>query len=201
MIPVFGQLDDLAVAFAALRFALAGLDAERRHEHLASVGLADDDLTEDLATMGAITVWTVRAGARTTRRAAVKGGQMVASGARAAGDATAAGAVKVSPHLRQVTEPITRRAAAATPDAVKHAGKKAGPAARSMADRLTPTAVAAATRMGSAVRGAASRGASLVGAPASKASGPVPGRRARPAPAEERLRTEPDLLDGRDSPG
>ena len=38
VIPVIGQLDDIAVALAALKFALAGLDPERRREHLAVGG-------------------------------------------------------------------------------------------------------------------------------------------------------------------
>jgi len=170
VIPVLGQLDDLAVAVAALRFALAGLDTARRREHLAAVGLADDDLAHDLATMGAVTAWTVRAGARTTRRAAVKGGQVAAWGARAAGDAAMAGAARVSPHLRDAAVPIVRRAAAATPGAVKAAGARAA------------------------------RGASLArrGAPRVRVS--VPGRRTLPAPAAQMLSTEPDLLDGRDDP-
>ena len=75
VIPVLGQLDDIAVVLATLRFALAGLDAERRHMHLEAVGLGDDDLEEDLRTVAATSAWLVRAGARTTGRAVARGGK------------------------------------------------------------------------------------------------------------------------------
>ena len=61
-IPVIGQLDDIAVMLAAIRFAMAGLDAGRRREHLDAVGLEDGDLVEDLKTIGSTTAWTLRAG-------------------------------------------------------------------------------------------------------------------------------------------
>lgn len=77
VIPVVGQLDDVAVAIAAIRFALAGLDADRRRAHLAAVGLADGDLSHDLRTTGTITAWLVRVGAR----GGLRGGRL---GARAA---------------------------------------------------------------------------------------------------------------------
>lgn len=64
VIPVVGQLDDVAVAIAAIRFALAGLDADRRRVHLVAVGLEDGDLAADLRTTGRITAWLVRAAAR-----------------------------------------------------------------------------------------------------------------------------------------
>jgi len=84
LIPVVGQLDDVAVALAALRFALAGLSPERRREHLEAVGLADGDLAEDLATVGATGAWLFRASARTTARVAVSGGQAAVTGGRLA---------------------------------------------------------------------------------------------------------------------
>ena len=54
----------------ALKFALAGLDAERRREHLAAVGLEDDDLAEDLRTVGATSAWLVRCGVTDHRQGA-----------------------------------------------------------------------------------------------------------------------------------
>ena len=66
VIPVLGQLDDIAVALAALRFAMAGLDPARRREHLDAVDLEDGDLAEDLRVVGAATAWTLRAGVRST---------------------------------------------------------------------------------------------------------------------------------------
>ncbi len=72
VIPVIGQLDDIAVMLAAIRFAMAGLDADRRREHLDAVGLEDGDLVEDLKTLGSTTAWTLRAGLRTTNSVARK---------------------------------------------------------------------------------------------------------------------------------
>jgi uncharacterized membrane protein YkvA (DUF1232 family) len=68
VIPVLGQLDDLAVALAAIRFALDGLSPARRRAHLDAVGMTDADLAADLRTVGATTAWILRAGARTTAR-------------------------------------------------------------------------------------------------------------------------------------
>ena len=64
VIPVVGQLDDIAFAIAALKLALSGLDPVRRREHLQSVGLGDDDLAEDLRTAVVASAWLVRAGVR-----------------------------------------------------------------------------------------------------------------------------------------
>jgi uncharacterized membrane protein YkvA (DUF1232 family) len=81
VIPVLGQLDDIAVALAALRIALAGLSPERRRFHLEAVGLADQDLAADLRTTGVATAWILRAGARATVRAARLGGRAAIAGA------------------------------------------------------------------------------------------------------------------------
>ena len=81
VIPVIGQLDDLAVALAAIRFAMSGLSPERRRLHLEAVGLADEELTADLRTVGATTAWLLRAGARTAFRAARAGGRAAVAGA------------------------------------------------------------------------------------------------------------------------
>ncbi len=81
VIPVLGQLDDLAVALAAIRFAMSGLSPERRRLHLEAVGLADEELTADLRTVGATTAWLLRAGARTMVGAARVGGRVAVAGA------------------------------------------------------------------------------------------------------------------------
>ncbi len=81
VIPVLGQLDDLAVALAALRLALDGLSPERRHRHLDAVGLEDADLTEDLRGIVAITAWIARAGVRLTVRVVREGGEVAIAGA------------------------------------------------------------------------------------------------------------------------
>ena len=84
VIPVLGQLDDIAVALAAIRIALAGLSPERRRFHLDAVGLADADLAADLRTTAVATAWVLRAGARASVRAAKVGGRAAVAGGRAA---------------------------------------------------------------------------------------------------------------------
>jgi uncharacterized membrane protein YkvA (DUF1232 family) len=81
VIPVLGQLDDIAVAIAAIRIALAGLSPERRRFHLDAVGLADEDLAADLRTTAVATAWILRAGVRTTVRASKAGGRAAVAGA------------------------------------------------------------------------------------------------------------------------
>jgi len=68
IIPVLGQLDDLLVLLAALRFALQGLDPEQRQVHLSAVGLSDAMLLEDVQALGLTVAWLARAGARTAVR-------------------------------------------------------------------------------------------------------------------------------------
>jgi uncharacterized membrane protein YkvA (DUF1232 family) len=205
IVPVLGQLDDIAVAMAALRFALAGLDSARRAEHLAAVGLADSDLSDDIATLAAVSAWSLRAGVRTTRRAAAKTGQLATSGARAAADAASAGAAKVSPRLREPTAPMAQRVVHATPQAAKDAGAKVvpaaraatakvGPAAKQVGDRLSPVASGAASRMGRAARAAAQRSADLARKAADrdpKVTVSAPEQRALPAPAAPVAPAEP----------
>jgi len=91
VIPVIGRLDDIAVILAALRFAMAGLDPVRRREHLDAVGLKDDDLTEDLRTLGSTTAWTLRAGARTTARVTRRSASIGAMAAKTGGHAAKRG--------------------------------------------------------------------------------------------------------------
>jgi len=64
IIPVAGQLDDLAVALAAIRLALDGLQPQVRAERLAAAGLAHGDLEADLRTTGAIAGWLARSALR-----------------------------------------------------------------------------------------------------------------------------------------
>jgi hypothetical protein len=111
VIPVLGQLDDLAVAIAALRLALDGLHPERRRMHLEAVGLVEADLADDLRTIGATTAWIARAAARLTARVVVEGGQAVATGVALAARST-------------------RRAVARLADAARPAVRDADAAAR-----------------------------------------------------------------------
>ena len=68
IIPVLGQLDDIAVALVALRLALDGLHPDRRRAHLEAVGLSDAHLADDLRTVGATTAWIARSGIRLSGR-------------------------------------------------------------------------------------------------------------------------------------
>jgi len=65
-IPVVGQLDDLLVAIAAIRFALEGLRPEFRAEVMANAGLTSADLDDDFHTTTRIGMWIGRAGIRAT---------------------------------------------------------------------------------------------------------------------------------------
>jgi uncharacterized membrane protein YkvA (DUF1232 family) len=64
IIPVAGQLDDVAVALAAIRIALSGLKPEYRAEKLASAGLSQAQLDADLKATGTIAWWMGKSGAR-----------------------------------------------------------------------------------------------------------------------------------------
>jgi uncharacterized membrane protein YkvA (DUF1232 family) len=97
-VPLLGQLDDIAVVLAGLRFALDGLDPERRRTHLAAVGLTDADLSSDLGTVGATSAWVARSGARAGGRLARVGVRAAVGSARLAGR-TAARAGRVAAGL------------------------------------------------------------------------------------------------------
>lgn len=128
VIPVVGQLDDIAVALAAIRFALDGLTPERRRVHLEAVGLGDADLLDDLRTVGATSAWLVRAGARTTVRVTRAGGRAAVMGA-----GIAAG--------------VTRRLATGGADAAQQAGAKAMPVLRRARDAAGPKITIVARRL------------------------------------------------------
>ena len=104
VIPVLGQLDDLAVAIAALRLALDGLHPERRRMHLEAVGLVEADLGDDLRTIGATTAWIVRAAARLTARVVVDGSHAVATGVGVAARSTR----RVAARLTDTAAPAVR---------------------------------------------------------------------------------------------
>jgi uncharacterized membrane protein YkvA (DUF1232 family) len=182
VIPVAGQLDDIAVALGALKFALAGLDAERRREHLSAVGLEDGDLAEDLRTVAATSAWMVRAGARTTARAAKGSAKAAAAGARVAGQA----ATRVAPVARGAASkaaPVARTVASTAGTAAS----KAAPVARTAAS----TAGAAASKAAGVTRKAAPAAGAAKGA-AAKGFSKVKGLAGRkPAPPEVRVSESP----------
>lgn len=177
VIPILGQLDDIAFALAALKFALAGLDPERRRRHLDAVGLADGDLVEDLRTMVVATAWLVRAGVRTTGKAALGGGRLALTGTKAAGRATSK------------TASAAAIAASRLAPAAKGAVAKAGPTARSAATKGGFAARTAAAKGSSAARGAAGRRPS-VRLTIRRPPALHPGR----VHAEEHLEVEPDVI-------
>jgi uncharacterized membrane protein YkvA (DUF1232 family) len=133
VIPIAGQLDDLAVAIGALKFALAGLDADRRREHLDAVGLEDHHLVEDLRTAVAASAWIVRTGARTTVRVVRRGGSVAKRVARQAGPATR--------NVAQRARPATADAAAKAGPAVRSAATRGIGAIRSVAGRRPSVSV------------------------------------------------------------
>jgi uncharacterized membrane protein YkvA (DUF1232 family) len=100
VIPVVGQLDDMAVALFALRAALRALDPAVRSEQLAAAGLDGEEIDRDLATLVAVAAWLARRGAAVGRRlmrvaalsavvAGRAGARAVRRGARPAGQAAA----------------------------------------------------------------------------------------------------------------
>jgi uncharacterized membrane protein YkvA (DUF1232 family) len=84
IIPVFGQLDDLLIALAAIRVALSGLNPQQRFDMLTAAGLSDDDLSTDFRTGLSISAWLLRSGYRIAEGvtvSAVSTGRRVAAGA------------------------------------------------------------------------------------------------------------------------
>jgi uncharacterized membrane protein YkvA (DUF1232 family) len=136
IIPLLGQLDDLAVALLALRAAVRALDPETRERQLVAAGLAPDDLDRDLGALAAIAAWLARRGVAIGSRLA----RLVVAASVAAG-----------------------RAGART---VRHAAPAAGRAAAGAASNAVPAVARAGGRVvragGSAVAATAGRGLARV---------------------------------------
>jgi uncharacterized membrane protein YkvA (DUF1232 family) len=64
IIPVAGQLDDVAVALGAIRIALGGLKPEYRAKQLAAAGLSQAQLDADLKATGTVAWWIGKSGVR-----------------------------------------------------------------------------------------------------------------------------------------
>ena len=92
LIPVAGQLDDLAAVLLGLRVALRGCSPEAAAAHLEAAGLAEGDIGRDLATVRAAAGWIAGRIARTTGRV---GAAAIRGVAKAATIGTA-GAVRMS---------------------------------------------------------------------------------------------------------
>jgi len=86
IIPVVGQLDDLAIALAAIRFALDGLKPEVRAQRLAAAGLSTADVEADLRTTRQIAVWLGRSGLRAGQRLATAAAETGGRGLRRMGE-------------------------------------------------------------------------------------------------------------------
>ena len=86
IVPVLGQVDDLAVAMLAIRLALNALEPGRRQMHLAAAGLTDEALHDDLIAAGRLASWAARAGVRTGLRAGRGAIRFTVRGGRAATD-------------------------------------------------------------------------------------------------------------------
>ena len=91
LIPIIGQLDDLAILLLGLRSTLAGAPPEVAGAHLATTGLSFETLDRDLTTVRATAVWLAERGGALAARAAkaALGGALqrlnqALSGARAA---------------------------------------------------------------------------------------------------------------------
>jgi uncharacterized membrane protein YkvA (DUF1232 family) len=191
IIPVLGQLDDLAIAFAAVKFALAGLSPERRRAHLEAVGLDDDLLVEDLKTLGVLSAWVVRAGGRTTAKAARAGGRTSVTAARAGGRAAVKGS-KVAVDGSKAAVRTGKAAAGAARDRIP---PSTVPAAKELANRV-PSPRAAAVKAADKVRAVSqSKAADATRARAAKIRVirvPRPALPARTAEPTEQLDVEPD---------
>jgi uncharacterized membrane protein YkvA (DUF1232 family) len=93
VVPVLGQLDDLAIALGVIRVALDGLKPEYRAQRLAEARLTEADLAADIQATKALAGWLGRSGLRA--------GQRLASGAVDAGGRTIAAAREAGMTLRR----------------------------------------------------------------------------------------------------
>jgi uncharacterized membrane protein YkvA (DUF1232 family) len=88
IIPVAGQLDDLAALLLSLRYALRGCPADARAAHLETARLEPADLDRDMAAVRKAGGWIAGRAAHATARlgkASFRGaGRLVALGARTA---------------------------------------------------------------------------------------------------------------------
>ena len=128
IVPVLGQVDDLAVAMLAIRLALNALEPSRRQMHLAAAGLSDETLHEDLVATGRLAAWAARAGARTGLRIGRGALRVTVRTGRDAIDLAARGGRVAARRARPVVERSSGTAARA-------AGRTTA-AGRGLADRI-----------------------------------------------------------------
>ncbi len=132
VIPVVGQIDDIAVALFALRAALRSLDPVTRERQLVAAGLAPEDLDRDMGTLGVTAAWLARRGFVIGKRLALLAAMASITIGRASGRAIRRGA--------PVAARAGSRAAVATAGAVRHgapvAARAGGRAARAVGGTL-----------------------------------------------------------------
>jgi uncharacterized membrane protein YkvA (DUF1232 family) len=108
IIPVAGQLDDLAAALLGLRVALRGCAPDVAAAHLRAAGLDEGSIARDLTIVRGAAGWLARGAARTTVRAG-KASAKVAAGTAALGirgaRALAVGAVRAARNRRSASAP------------------------------------------------------------------------------------------------
>ena len=135
VIPVVGQVDDIAIVILALRTALRALDEPTRQRQLAPAGLGSGDLDEDTRTLGLVALWLGRRGARLGRRLLVLGAMAAGRAGRAGGRVVArageagvrAGATAGGRAVRATGRRVldgTRSAGSATRAAAARAGRR-----------------------------------------------------------------------------
>ena len=91
LIPVAGQVDDLAAALLGLRTALRGLPPAAASAHLRTAGLEDGDIARDLAIVRGAAGWLARGAARTTAKAGRAAARAGVTTAKVLGRAAALG--------------------------------------------------------------------------------------------------------------
>jgi uncharacterized membrane protein YkvA (DUF1232 family) len=144
LIPVFGQLDDLAVALLALRAALRALDPATRERQLAAAGLASADLDEDLGTLAVTAAWLARRGIAVGQRLAALAAVASLTAGRAGARAVRRGGPVITRsggRLARTTGRAVVRAGGAGRDLLARRGSRGGEGAGPIeADTASPAA-------------------------------------------------------------
>jgi uncharacterized membrane protein YkvA (DUF1232 family) len=82
IVPVAGQMDDLAALLIAIRFAIRMTPKEVSYPHLERAGLTPQQVDEDLRAVRDATVWLARRAASSVRRFAANGAQRLSDTVR-----------------------------------------------------------------------------------------------------------------------
>jgi uncharacterized membrane protein YkvA (DUF1232 family) len=140
IVPILGQVDDLAVAMLAIRLALNALEPARRQMHLAAAGLSDEALHDDLVAAGRLGAWAARAGARAGIRVGRGAVRLTVRSGRAAADFVLRGgraaARRATPVFDQAST-VAGQAATTASRRVSDAGKAGASLARRIRRRTS----------------------------------------------------------------